>query len=1110
MLVIARLLPAREKRNNLKRPCKIRPWSDRLQRSENGLPSSRFRKIPFPVLPVVNKLPGRLVLYRILPAFLATAVGCAGSLDEAIAAKVNFNFEVRPLLSDRCFSCHGPDEKARKGKLRLDTLEGLRKELDDGWQITKPGDVARSELIRRIETLDEEDIMPPANSHLTLAPAETELLKRWVAEGAEYQAHWSLLPVGPVAPPVPQAAGWVRNPLDQFVLARLEERQLRPAPEAAREVLIRRLALDLTGLPPTLAEIDGFLKDQAPDSFERLVEHYLDSPAYGERMAMDWLDLARYADTYGYQNDIDRDMSPWRDWVIRAFNENLPYDQFITWQIAGDLLPNATDQQRLATAFNRLHRQTNEGGSIDEEFRNESVVDRVITAGTAFLGLTLECARCHDHKFDPITQRDFYSLAAFFNSIDESGLYSHFTRATPTPAMLLWPEEKAREAARLQRQIAETEQRLATIAGQAESAFQSWLQAGGRATEPQPVARFAFDSVTDNATPDSLSATAAKLVDGPKSVPGRVGNALRFSGDNQLVCAGVRELKRTDPFSFSLWLKPAEHRDRAVILHQSRAWSDSGSRGFELVLDHGKPFFALIHFWPGNAIAVRAKQSIPLSQWSQVAVTYDGSSRAAGIRLYRDGVRLETEIVRDRLTKDIVHRAEWEDMDAGKIHLTLAGRFRDSGFQDGEIDELEVYDVALTDAEVKLGFAPDARGENEAAPGLFDCFLARQHEPAREALAALRRLREQENQLVNDVPEIMVMEEMAQPRATHLLKRGAYDAPGDVVGRDTPQSILPFPRGEPRNRLGLAHWLTSRQNPLTARVVVNRVWRIHFGRGIVASQEDFGSQGRLPSHPEMLDWLAGWFMDHQWDVKALHRMIVESATYRQGSNASPGLAERDPDNLLLARGPKHRLLAEQIRDGALAASGLLNRTVGGPSVKPYQPAGLWEQSGTGKTYIQDHGDKLYRRSLYTFWRRTAPPPAMLTFDATSREVCSAKRETTATPLQALVLLNDPQFIEAARVLAEKLLKEHPEDSAQRNRAAFRALTGRAPDETEAKVLAKLFAEQCALYARDEEGAKALLATGESPPDPALDVPRFAAMTTLVSAIMNFDEFVTKR
>jgi hypothetical protein len=497
-------------------------------------------------------------------------------------------------------------------------------------------------------------------------------------------------------------------------------------------------------------------------------------------------------------------------------------------------------------------------------------------------------------------------------------------------------------------------------------------------------------------------------------------------------------------------------------------------------------------------------------------VTYDGSSRAAGIQLYVDGAQIETEVVRDNLFKDITHRSEWGDAEAGGVYLQLAGRFRDSGFKNGVIDDLQVFDVRLTEAEVagRAGSPLPAEGAHGVTrptqATTLDYFLARHYEPYRAVLAELQNLREQENNLINDVPEIMVMEEMPQPRPTHRLNRGAYDAPGELVERDTPEAILPFPKAQPRNRLGLARWMTDRRNPLTARVAVNRIWRMHFGRGIVASQEDFGSQGRLPSHPELLDWLAGWFMDNGWNVKALHQLIVTSATYQQSSQASRELVERDPDNALLARGPKHRLLAEQIRDSALAASGLLNRTIGGPSVKPYQPAGLWEQSGTGKTYTQDTGDKLYRRSFYTFWRRTSPPPSMLTFDAVSREVCTAKRETTATPLQSLVLLNDPQFIEAARVLGEKLLKQFPNDEAARNREAFRALTGRSPDEAEAKILAQLYAEQKSLFAKDGDDAKKLLGIGEAKRDESLPPAEFAAMTTLVNAIMNFDEFVVER
>ena len=1076
----------------------------------------------------------------------------------ADSSRVDFNFQIRPLLSDRCFKCHGPDEKARKGKLRLDTREGALKELEDGWSVIKPGDPDKSELVRRILAADEDDLMPPPKSNLKLSSEEKALLKRWVAEGAEFKPHWSLNPVQSVeVPKLSSGRGEqdvrVKNPIDAFVLARLEKEKLQPAPEASREILIRRLAFDLTGLPPTVAEIDSFLADQSPQAYGRVVEKYLSSQHYGERMAMDWLDLARYADTYGYQTDVDLDMSPWRDWVIRAFNENLPYDQFLLWQLAGDLLPNPTRDQRLATAFNRLHRQTNEGGSIEEEFRTEYVADRVNTVGTAMLGLTLECARCHDHKYDPIKQRDYYSLFAFFNSIDESGLYSHFTRATPTPTLTLWPEEKSRAMAVIKLRMALAEARRDDAAREADRAYRKWLNSDGVVQPPQPVARFKFDTVTNNTTPDSMNGTNfAKLVDGPKLVDG----ALRFSGDNELICERVKEFKRTDAFSFSLWLKPTEKQDRAVIFHQSRSWTDSGSRGFELVLEQGRPFFGLIHFWPGNAAAVRAKSPLPTNEWSQVVVTCDGSSLAAGIQLYVNGTRAETAVVRDSLSKDIIHRKEWDDKEVGKIPMKLAGRFRDNGFKNGLIDDFQVFDVCLTEPEVGLlshglrnepltltlsprekeqqsahanplktskqtptsaiqeirGTIPplpegEGRGEGKA---LRDYFLVRHHEPYLAAMAELKALREQENNLINDIPEIMVMEELPQPRPAFLLKRGAYDALGEPVQRETPVAILPFPAEQPRNRLGLARWMIDRRNPLTSRVVVNRIWRMHFGRGIVGTQENFGSQGRLPSHPELLDWLAGWFMDHGWDVKALHRLIVTSATYRQSSQAPREVVERDPENALLARGPKHRLLAEQIRDGALAASGLLNPVLGGPSVKPYQPAGLWEESGTGKTYKQDHGDKLYRRSLYTFWRRTAPPPSMLTFDATTREVCTAKRETTGTPLQALVLMNDPQFVEAARMLSERLLKESPSDLDARIRVAFRSLTGRSPDEKEIVVLRQLFDEQKTFYAKESAAADKLLATGESKWDKTLPKAEFAATTMLVSAIMNFDEFVMER
>lgn len=1026
----------------------------------------------------------------------ATLVALAQTAPEksAPAGKVDFTSQIRPLLSDRCFTCHGPDSAKRKAKLRLDTRDGALKLLEDDLWVIAPGDPARSEMVRRITSGDPDEMMPPPESHRTLSEPEKALLTRWIREGAEYRNHWSLEPIAAhISAP---STGSSTGPIDAFIDARLAEESVTATPPASREALARRLALDLTGLPPTPAEIDAFVADRAPDAYARLVERYLASPAYGERMALDWLDLARYADTYGYQNDVARDMSPYRDWVIRAFNDNIPYDRFLTWQLAGDLLPNPTRDQRIATAFNRLHRQTNEGGSVEEEFRTEYVIDRVNTFGTSMLGLTMECARCHDHKFDPITQRDYYGLFAFFNSIDESGIYSHFTSATPSPSLLLWSEADEARHRQLTTRISASEadwKRLASSAA-ARDAFEKWRAQRGEAATialPVPVAHLTFDT---------------------GGGPGKRTDK-QFDGDEGERHPEVRTFTRTDAFSLIVRLQPTAAQDRAVIVHQSRAWTDAGSRGFELTLDRGRPFFGLIHFWPGNAVAVRAKTPLPLGTWTTVTVTYDGSSRAAGITIYADGIPLDTDVVRDRLYKDITYSKARGDL-LDRAPLMIGARFRDSGFKQGRIDDLRVFDVALTRAEVETLASAGTAATPRATPPTLEQFVTRLYPPALALRTEITRLRTRENAAIAKVPEIMVMEESPEPRPAHLLKRGAYDAPGDLMTRDTPASLPPFPADQPRDRLGLARWLTARTNPLAARVAVNRIWRMHFGRGLVATQEDFGSQGRLPTHPALLDWLAAHFMDSGWDVKALHRLILSSKAYQRASHAPADLIARDPDNLLLARGPKTRLLAEEIRDGALAASGLLTRRIGGPSVKPYQPAGLWEQAGTGKKYTQDTGPALYRRSLYTFWKRTLPPPAMATFDAMSREVCTAKRDVTATPLQSLVLLNDPQFVEAARVLAEGLLRPPPNntrlDAAARNREAFLRLIGRAPDPEEAAILARLFDEQRALFATHPDQAAKLAKVGDSPADPTIPSADLAAMTSVVSAIMNFDEFIVVR
>jgi len=1022
---------------------------------------------------------------------------------------VDFRFQVRPILADRCFKCHGPDERARKGGLRLDLPDAAyaARKGKHGSAAIVPGKPDASQLIWRIASADPADRMPPPESKLTLSEAETEILRRWIAQGAEYRPHWAFLAIAKPAIPAVRHSDRVRNPVDAFVQARLDLEGLEPGNDATPETWLRRVSFDLRGLPPTVREVDEFLRDTAPAAYEHWVDRFLASSGYGEQQARDWLDLARYADTHGYQSDVERDLSPWRDWVIRAFNENLPYDQFLTWQLAGDLLPSPTPDQQLATAFNRMHRQTNEGGSVEEEFRAEYVADRVATAGTAFLGLTVECARCHDHKYDPISQKDFYRLSGFFNNIDESGLYSHFTQAVPTPALLMFAPGQEEKHRRLQTKILDQEKSVAALQAAEAAAFEAWLKTA-TIPPPQPVASFPFELVDQNHTPDVANALQkASLIDGPEWVEGRVGKALKFNGDNSLSC-DVGAFHRTSAFSISLWLQPTEAQDRAVVFHRSRAWTDSGSRGYELVLEKGHPAFGLIHFWPGNALQVRALQPLPLKTWSHLTITYDGSSRAAGVQLYLNGKPSPTETIRDHLVKDIVHRAEWGDSEVNNTPLTLAGRFRDAGFKNGLIDEFQVYDRCLTPYEVRR-----AAGEAEATPdraSLLAWYSERVNDRLIHAGADLRQLREAEDQSINDIPEIMVMSEMTPRRPTFVLKRGAYDAPGEAVEPGVPEAILPFAADLPRDRLGLARWMTDPKNPLTARVAANRIWRSHFGRGLVETEGDFGTQGSLPTHPELLDYLARTFIDSGWDVKALHKLIVLSATYRQSSVAPASVLAVDPENHLLARGPKRRLRAEEIRDEALALSGLLSPRVGGRSVRPYQPAGLWEEAGTGKSYQQDKGEGLYRRSLYTFWRRTAPPPSMVIFDAPTREVCRARRETTTTPLQALVLLNDPQFVEAARGLAEQLLRLADTSVDSRVRAGFRQVIGRFPMQRELEILRQLYGEQLERFAAEPQQAKDLLKIGDHPADPALKAVELAAATMLASALMNLDEFVTLR
>ena len=1022
--------------------------------------------------------------------FLLTILLAAGS---APAQKLEFNRDIRPILSDKCFACHGPDAKNAKSEYRLDTFAHATASID-GVPGIIPGKPEESEVHWRIHSDDPTEVMPPPSSKRSLTPGEIAILDRWMKEGAEYQDHWSFTPL-PEEAAVPETdSPWVRNPIDAFVLAKLQEKSFSPSPETSREKWLRRVSFDLAGLPPTLAEIDDFLADTSPDAYEKVVDRLLASDASAERLTAEWLDVARYSDSYGFQVDGDRFVWPWRDWVIRAFKENLPYDDFITWQLAGDLLPEPTRDQKLATAFNRLHPQNVEGGSVPEEFRVEYVADRVHTYGTAFLGLTMECSRCHDHKYDPITAKDYYALSAFFANIDEAGLYSFFTPAIPTPTLWLPDAGQEKEWHRLSGEIAALEKQSDDRAASAKAGFEAWL-AALTAPEPLPAPILAhdFDALVEGTFPNLVAnGPAAKTNANNVLVEGRRGKAVKLTGDDA-VTLGAGNFTRSDPFSVSLWMQTPDRKARAVVFSRSKAWTDAASRGYELLIEDGRLNAALVHYEPGNALRVRTKEEFPVGSWHHVALTYDGSSRASGLRLYVDGEPANLEVVRDKLTRGITG--------GGSDTLVIGERMRDSGFKNGLVDDFRVYDVTLSDAAVKslasdaATFTPD--------PGHY---LAAHDAESRELRSKLTAKRKELAALVEKIPEIMVMEEYdGERRKTHLLERGSYLTPGEAVAPATPAFLPAMPADAPKNRLGLARWTVSTDNPLTARVTVNRYWQRLFLHGLVATAEDFGSQGRLPTHPELLDWLARDFVNHGWDLRHLLKTIVLSSTYRQSSDVASGeLATIDPENTLLYRYPAPRLTAEMLRDNALAAGGLLVNKVGGRSVKPYDIEFSFKPS------TPDKGEGLYRRSVYTYMRQTAPSPLMTTLNASKRDVCQVKIERTDSPLQGLVMLNAPQFAEAARALAVELVGKHGDDDAALVEEAFRRLTSRRPDEAERAVLAGLLTEQQAHYQKLPVDAAALLAAGASPPSVTDQPARAAAVATLVSTLLNFDECISKR
>ncbi len=1028
------------------------------------------------------------------------------------ARVVDFDREVRPILSANCFSCHGPDEQGRQRGLRLDVQTGPFADRGQfGGPVIVAGDASGSALFHRIAADDARERMPRGGD--PLSNDEIETIRLWIDQGSEWASHWAFIP--PERPLLPLVAnrGWIRNPIDTFVLAQLERDGMTPSAEAGRATLLRRVTLDLTGLPPTAGDVAAFLNDDSPDAYERAVDRLLGSQRYGERMATEWLDAARYADTNGYQTDGERSMWRWRDWVIDAYNDNMPFDQFTIEQIAGDMLPNATRDQQIATAFNRNHSQNSEGGIVPEEFLVEYAVDRVQTTSMVWLGLTLGCARCHDHKFDPLTQREFYEFLANFNNVPDRGKGFKYVNSpplitAPTPAQeteLAAVDDKLRDAH-------EAFRALQPDATAAQVAWEGTLEAS------LPINWVLSDNLVVHHPLDgdlagvvhAAEPVTVVLEDGrPHFVDGKVGVAASFDGQRFINAGNHPDLTYDDEWTLAAWIYPAAMD--GVIVSRATA-GDQGEVGWGLYLEDGKVLFNMSTRVLDDGVAAKTVGAIRLNEWQHVVATYDGSKTPDGIRVYIDG-RSQTltglnDLVGNRL------RLRWP--------LRIGASGSDKPRFQGRIDDVRIYAAVLTpeeaavigtaDSLTDIAVIPADRRTDAQADKMRLAFLDQYapleiHEAWRQVVA-LERDREA---LWESFPTVMVMEELEDRRPTFQLIRGAYDNPGDPVSPGVPAVLPPLPADVDANRLALARWLVDPSHPLTARVTANRFWQMYFGTGIVKTAENFGTQGERPSHPELLDWLATSFIDSGWDVKALQRTIVTSATYRQASHVTPDVFEADPENRRLARGPRLRLPPQMIRDQALAVSGLLVEKLGGPSVKPYQPDGLWAdmvEGGYGD-YVEGEGDDLYRRSLYTFWKRTLGPPTMMTFDASTRETCVVRTGRTNTPLQALNLMNDVTYVEAARRLAERMMAEGGATPEERLAYGYRAATAHRPRPEAHAVLIDGFRRHMEHYQGDRAAALELIKMGESPRDETLDVAELASYTMAASLILNLDGTITK-
>lgn len=1066
----------------------------------------------------------------LLPVALCAALvaplptrGEPGSLPPRSGA-VEYNRDVRPILAENCFSCHGPDSAARKAGLRLDKRDAAL-----AANAIVPGKPAQSELMKRVLTGDPAEIMPPPKSHKVLTKEQKDTLAKWIESGAEYQQHWSFLtPERPAVPAVKQK-DWARNPIDNFVLAKLEAAGLKPAPEADRRTLARRLAFDLTGLPPDPADVEAFVTDKSDVWYEKYVEKLMASPHWGEHRGRYWLDYARYADTHGIHFDNFREIWAYRDWVIDALNANQPFDQFTIDQLAGDLLPNATTDQKVATGFNRCNITTNEGGVIAEEYVVLYARDRTETVSQVWMGLTTGCAVCHDHKYDPVSMRDFYALSAFFNNTTQNAMDGNVPNTPPTIPVVR--REDRPRFDQLQKELAGAKQKVDARKAAARAEFAKWLKTADPADfeGKVPTQGLVLHAPLNEGKGKELAATVNGKERKLSFTDGYTWGTAKDKSKAFTIqpTGGTIELKdvgdfdRAQPFAAAAWVTITKRGNTGAIL--GRMDEGSGHRGWDLYIQQDKIALHLINAYPQDALKVVAKAPLQPNKRTHVTVAHDGTGKASGIKIYYDGEPQPFDVEADSLKATT----------RTPVPLKIGQRNASARVGGIALEDLRLYDRAFTaiDAQQLAGSRrvadiltkPADKRTKPETDELFAWWLVAEDAPYRELTAAYRKIQEEEVQLRGRGTIAHVMNERpnSEPGA-FILFRGDYDKRRDPVKADTPKEMPPMAKDLPRNRLGLARWLVSKEHPLTTRVTVNRFWQELFGTGLVRTSGDFGIAGELPSHPELLDWLAVEFRDptaglccadpRPWDVKQFFKLLVTSATYRQAAVATPEKLDRDRDNRLLSRGPRFRMDAEMIRDNALAASGLLVRKIGGPSVKPYQPDGVWEAvamiGSNTRDYRRDSGEALYRRSMYTFWKRSAPPASMEVLNAPNRELCSVRRDRTNTPLAALLTLNDIQFVEAARVLAEKTLSSANEDDARIGFLSARLLARPFRDAERAIVKQSLAGLRDHYKAKPDE-AKKLIAFGESKPDANLDASELAAWTMLANQLLNLDEVLNK-